>query len=304
MKTVLNLAAKRFVVWILLLLLGGAFIHRYSYAPLFPVTSSWTVSHTFESTAESGVPESEGRNNSPWDEAVLSDLLRSFGWTLGLALSGVCMATLIFLPLSLSHAVFPERTSSRWTMIAATALSSMPTFLIATLLVYLFAHPAGLGILPATGAGPSGLLSPGFLDRTPYLLIPCSTYVLLAGSTLYRYTRPWAAEQLNTPIILAARGKGIPIHQLKYRHILPMILPSVVSLVALELSVLTGGSIVIERIFSLPGMGGFLQSAAAAGDASRLFVGLAMVSGFMMLIQWLGDVFLHFVTPAYSSIRS
>jgi len=152
---------------------------------------------------------------------------------------------------------------------------SIPNFVVAPLLILVFA--VWLGWLPASGAGPDATLSAsGMVLPVIALALPQFAYVA-------RLTRASMLEVLDSSYILAARAKGLPERTILLRHGLrPALLPVVSYLGPATAAVITG-SVVIEEIFGLPGLGRYFVQAALNRDYF-LVLGVVVFYGLLVVI--------------------
>ena len=142
---------------------------------------------------------------------------------------------------------------------------SLPAFWLALLLVLLFAET--LGWLPTSGLrSPNGILLPALV----------LSWAPMASAA--RLTRSALLEQLARPYCLAARARGVSRVRLIWHNALPNALPPVVSLLGNTLGGLLGGSVVVESIFALPGLGAYALSAVTNRDYPAL-QGYVLVTG-------------------------
>lgn len=142
---------------------------------------------------------------------------------------------------------------------------SLPAFWLALLLVLLFAET--LGWLPTSGLrSPKGILLPALV----------LSWAPMASAA--RLTRSALLEQLARPYCLAARARGVSRVRLIWHNALPNALPPVVSLLGNTLGGLLGGSVVVESIFALPGLGAYALSAVTNRDYPAL-QGYVLVTG-------------------------
>ncbi|MCR5724879.1 MAG: ABC transporter permease [Treponema sp.] len=138
---------------------------------------------------------------------------------------------------------------------------SIPSFCTALLLILVFS--VGLGILPAMGYTP---ISAGFFAWLQSLLLPAFSLSLGSGAILARYTTISILNQEKQDYVRTARSKGLGDWGVITRHILRnAILPSVTTL-GLILAEILGGSIIIENVFSLPGIGRLIASSIQTRD--------------------------------------
>ncbi|HCK20728.1 MAG TPA: diguanylate cyclase, partial [Bacteroidetes bacterium] len=140
-------------------------------------------------------------------------------------------------------------------------LYSMPAFWVATLLLMNFANPDVIRLFPSSGVAPTGGIPEGsswweWLRITlPYLVLPtiCYTYAQLAF--LSRITRVAALEVLQQDYIRTARAKGLSEGKVLYRHAFRNALLPVITVFANVFPAAIGGSVILETIFTIPGMG-------------------------------------------------
>jgi peptide/nickel transport system permease protein len=143
--------------------------------------------------------------------------------------------------------------------IASLSLLSVPEFVLAGLLITVFAF--GLGWLPAVSVGGDPL------DRLDALVLPVATLVLVAGAYATRLVRAVVAEASRAPHVEAARLAGVPEWRVVRRHLMPGTVGPIAQVLALIVPYLVGGAVVVERIFNYPGLGALIADAVSARDA-------------------------------------
>lgn len=154
---------------------------------------------------------------------------------------------------------------------AATAVQivadAIPAFLLALLLILLFSFR--LGWLPmgqlASLRVPEGPLA-ALLDRALHLILPVATLVIGAVPGKYLMVCGTVARQRNEKYVLYARSRGLSDARIAFCHILPNICQPFVAMVGMNVGFLVSGSLVIETIFSIKGMGSLLSAAITARD--------------------------------------
>lgn len=133
-----------------------------------------------------------------------------------------------------------------------TVMSCVPEFWLSLVLILLFA--VELRWLPSSGAysvGGDG----GFADRAVHLILPV-TVVVLGHLWYYAYlVRSRLIEELHADYILLAKGKGLPKRTVLLRHALRNVLPSYLSIMAISVPHILGGTYIVETVFSYPGLG-------------------------------------------------
>jgi peptide/nickel transport system permease protein len=212
-------------------------------------------------------------------------------------------ALLLDLVLGLAAAVAAVRRPRGWfdrvTTILGLGVYGLPSFWIAGLAVLLFA--VLLGWFPASHMRSVGADELSFLarlaDLVRHLVLPAACLGLVAAAGTARYLRSTLLDVRGERYILAARARGLSERRVLWVHTLrPALLP-VVTLLGLSLPVLVSGSVVIESIFSWPGMGLTLLQAAHARDVP-VIMGITMVGAVAVLLGNLtADVLYAVVDP-------
>lgn len=162
----------------------------------------------------------------------------------------------------------------------------MPSFVLAPVLIYIFS--IHLGWFPAGGWHDGGL---------KYMLLPMIGMSLLYVATFARITRGSMIETLNSNFIRTARAKGLSYRYIIFKHALkPAMLPVVSYMGPAFVGIITG-SVVIETIFGLPGIGKLFVNAAFNRDYS-LVMGITILIGFLfILFNAIVDVLLAYIDP-------
>ncbi|MFH0257028.1 oligopeptide ABC transporter permease OppB [Vibrio rumoiensis] len=162
----------------------------------------------------------------------------------------------------------------------------MPSFVLAPVLIYIFS--INLGWFPAGGWKDGGF---------QYLFLPMVGMSLLYVATFARITRGSMIETLNSNFIRTARAKGLSYKYIVFKHALkPALLPVVSYMGPAFVGIITG-SVVIETIFGLPGIGKLFVNAAFNRDYS-LVMGITILIGFLfILFNAIVDVLLAYIDP-------
>lgn len=147
-------------------------------------------------------------------------------------------------------------------------LYSIPSFWLAILLIYFFS--LRLGWLPASGQNSlmlnTSTLSGTIADHFRHLVMPVAVLGLVGGAATFRIIRANTLKVLNQPFIIAARAKGLSPFIVLFKHALKNILLPVITLFGIYFPFLLGGALIIEVIFSWPGMGRITYEAILAKD--------------------------------------
>jgi peptide/nickel transport system permease protein len=138
---------------------------------------------------------------------------------------------------------------------------AVPTFWIGLVLVAVFS--VGLGWLPTSGYRP---LADGLGEWLPRMLLPVATLTLAGTALLARQTRDAVAEQLTMPYIVLLRAHGVSEAQLVWRHALRNAAVPIVTILGMKLIGLTTGTVLVETVFSIPGLGSYSVQQTQAHD--------------------------------------
>jgi peptide/nickel transport system permease protein len=170
---------------------------------------------------------------------------------------------------------------------------SIPGFFLALVLVAVFSLQ--LEILPTSGM--STLTLPAnasawdhFWDSSRYLVLPVITLSAASAASLARFTRSSLLDVLNQTYRVTARAKGLRGRRVLWRHLLPNAMLPIVTIIALRLPGIFGGSVIVETIFNFPGMG--LLSVRAATDKDYpLMMGITLIFAVVLLLaNFVADV--------------
>jgi peptide/nickel transport system permease protein len=213
-------------------------------------------------------------------------------------LSGLALlfAYLLSIPLGIFSAIHQRTAGERITTVLLFALYSLPSFWVATMAIVYFGGGDFWDVFPVYGLHSTGFESwpwwRQLQDESLHLVLPvaCMTYYTLA--VLSRYMRTGMLEAIRQDYIRTARAKGLSERIVVYRHALRNSLIPIVTLMADVLPALIGGSIVIETLFSIPGMGRLSYDAVLSRDYP-LLMGIFTLSALLTLIGILLSDFLY-----------
>ena len=213
-----------------------------------------------------------------------ADVLEVIGGRAGntLILGGIGFLLIFGLSLLLGVfcAWFEDRLPDRALCRVGTAVSCIPEFWLALVLILLFA--VSLRLLPSSGAYSVGKAD-DWGDRALHLVLPMAV-VVIDHLWYYAYMiRNKLLEEVRADYVLLARSKGMGKRQVLFRHCLRNILPSYLSIMAISVPHILGGAYIIETVFSYPGLGTLSYESARYHDYNLLMV-LSMLSGVIVIL--------------------
>jgi peptide/nickel transport system permease protein len=221
--------------------------------------------------------------------------------TIQLNLISIFLVYLIALPFGIYSATHPESFTDRMLTLVFFFLYSLPSFWVAMLLMMFFGGGDFWDILPVYGISSTGAETWSFLpwmaDRLWHLVLPivCLTYGGLAY--LSRLTRAGMLEVIREDYIRTARAKGLHERTVIFKHAFRNALLPLITLVAFLLPSMFGGSVIIESIFSIPGMGQLGFEAVLSRDYP-VIMAITTISSLLTLVGLLlSDILYAVVDP-------
>ncbi len=234
-----------------------------------------------------------------YKQPVSTVLARALPPTLLLAGAALLFDLVLGLVLAVAAARRPYGWVDRITSILSLGLYGIPSFWLAGLFILVFSLL--LGWFPAShmhsvdAARLRGL--PRLVDLLRHLVLPAVCLGLVGAAGTARYLRATLLDVRSSRFMLAARARGIPERRLLWVHALrPALLP-VVTLLGLSLPILVSGSVVIETIFSWPGMGQVAYNAARARDIPLILGATLIGAAAVILGNLIADVLYAVVDP-------
>ncbi|MFR7717916.1 MAG: ABC transporter permease [Lachnospiraceae bacterium] len=175
--------------------------------------------------------------------------------------------------------------------------SSIPGFFLSLLLIYVFT--VKLGWLPSSGMTTLGAVS-GAGDVAAHMVMPVLVLAFsMAGSNI-RYIRSAVLEILQQDYLRTARAKGIGRFRVINKHALRNALVPIVTVIGMEIPTLFGGAVIIEQVFSWPGLGLMTMSAISSRDYP-VIMGVCLLSAVVVLVANLvTDILYALVDPTIS----
>ena len=227
-------------------------------------------------------------------EPVSAMIGSHIGPTLLLMGASLILSLLIAVPAGIYSAV-KQYSKGDYAVVTASFIgSSIPSFFLALILIYIFT--VKLGILPSSGMNTLGT-DGGVPDTVRHMVMPVIVLaVSLAGSNI-RYIRSSFLEILQQDYLRTAKAKGIGYKRVIWKHAMRNALLPIVTVIGMQIPMLFGGAVIIEQVFSWPGLG-LMTMTAIMGRDYPVIMGVCLLSAVVVLISnLLTDILYALVDP-------
>lgn len=170
---------------------------------------------------------------------------------------------------------------------------AIPVFWVGIILVWIFA--LAMGVLPSGGYPRQGWQAPS--DVLTSLALPIATIAIVMSASLTRYVRAATLDVLGSGYLRTARAGGASMARALWRHGIRNGCVPVIAIMGIELSTALLGAVVIESVFSLPGLGNMLLDAIAQHDYPNIQGVLVVSTLFVLLVGFAADIVQRIVDP-------
>jgi len=208
---------------------------------------------------------------------------------------GLLIGLIVALPLGTLAARRPGGWVDRFVSISMTTSLAIPSFVLGLLLILLFTER--WGVLPGSGIAPIGTIGFAGLESLPYLVMPVAVVAFSPASILARYLRDALGSVLQDDYVRTARAKGLSEMAVFSRHAVRNALLPVVSLLNSLIPITLGGSVVIEMLFGLPGLGRVTTQAALTRDYPVVITGVLFVAAIAVVTNLVIDLVYGWIDP-------
>lgn len=224
-------------------------------------------------------------------EPVSSVLKRTLPMTLKVASLAILLASGIGLMLGTLAAVYKARIADRAVLTVSTLGVTVPNFVLAPLLVFLFANKRMLDVLPLTWE--TELRAPEYY----YLILPVLILAARPMALITRLTRASMIDTLQQEFIRTAVAKGVPRGRLIFRHALRNAILPVITAIGTSFGFLLTGSFVVERYFVMPGLGSTTIEAVQQGNMPIIQAGILVTGTMFIVLNLIVDILLPLLDP-------
>ena len=225
--------------------------------------------------------------------SISDEIARRLPATLQLAAAALLVGLLIALPLGILSALRPGGKRDLAASVASQVGVSVPDFWMGILLILLFAET--LDWLPSSSYEP---ITAGLWPWLSHIVLPALTAGLISGSIMTRFVRSALLEVLGQDYVRTARAKGIPERKVITKHVLRNAAISIVTIVGLQMATLMSSVVVVEIIFSWPGLGSLALNSTLQRDYPVLQAAVLMTAVAFTLINLLVDLSYVLLDPS------
>jgi len=239
-------------------------------------------------------------------QPIITHIREKFAWSFFLSLFSIIISYVISIPIGVYAAYRKGSLFDRASGFVLFALYSIPTFFMGLVLLLLFANPDVFNWFPE-----SGVQNPAVFDEhwswfqklchhAPYLVLPLITYVYSSFAFISRQMRVGMLEVMGQDYIRTARAKGLSEKSVVLKHALKNGLLPIITVFSTVFPAAIAGSVIIETIFSIPGMGREIYEAILNLDFPMI-VAVFTITGVLTLIGYLvSDILYAIADPRIS----
>ena len=217
-------------------------------------------------------------------QSVKSLIRQRFPLTFTLAVLGIILGVVIAIPLGVLSAVHRWSLWDYLGMVYSQAGMAIPSFWLGIILLLLFS--VKFPLFPLFGS-----------DSLKNLVLPAIALGFARAAVILRLTRASMVDELSKEYIITARAKGLTEKMINYKHALKNALIPVVTVTGIQFGYMLGGAIIIEQVFSLPGLGRLFLYAIYQRDFPLIQGGVVFIAVIFSLTNFIVDIFYSILNP-------
>ncbi|GEK85027.1 ABC transporter permease [Microbacterium aerolatum] len=225
--------------------------------------------------------------------SVGAELAEKAQVTVPLGIMSLVVALLIAVPFGVFSALLRGRPGGTALSVTAQALAAVPVIWAGMMLIVVFA--VWLGWLPAQGFPRGGWDHPWQAFRA--LILPALTIGIVEGAMLLRFVRSATLQARGQDFVRTAAAKGLTRNRALIQHGIPAVGLSIVTVLGLQVAGIVVGAVIIEQLFTLPGIGRMLVADVGTRDLVKVQSELLVLTGLVLVIGFIVDLVHHFVDP-------
>jgi peptide/nickel transport system permease protein len=203
------------------------------------------------------------------------------------------IAVLIAVPFGILAALRRGHRDGTALSVGAQALAAVPVVWAGMMLIVVFS--VWLGWLPPQGFPRTGWSTPGRAIEA--LLLPALTIGIVEGAMLMRFVRSATLQAAGQDFVRTAAAKGLTKTRALIQHGIPAVGLSIITVLGLQVAGIIVGSVVIEQLFTLPGIGRMLVTDVGTRDLVKVQSELLVLTGFVLVVGFLVDLLHRAIDP-------
>ncbi|WP_081559067.1 ABC transporter permease [Rhodococcus sp. BH4] len=212
--------------------------------------------------------------------------------TLSLALVAIFFAVIIGVGFGILATVRPGGIVDRFVSVISSIGIALPQFWVGMLLVMVFSLQ--LKAMPATGYVH---ISDGLAPWAAHVILPALALSLMPAAELMRHVRSSVSEVLDKDFVLTARAKGMLTGPIYFKHVVRNAGIPIVTVLGIRIAQLLGGTVVIETLFGIQGLGTLTVDSVLGRDMPTILGVVALATGCVLVINLLVDLSYRFIDP-------
>ena len=227
-------------------------------------------------------------NSYTYGHAVSGEIISRIGITVNLGVLSVIVTTLIGVPFGVISATKQYSAMDYSVTVGSLFFAAMPNFWLALICIIVFALK--LKWLPATGMG-----------NWRYMVLPVLANSMGTVANVARMSRSSMLEVIRSDYIRTARAKGCRENTVIWRHALHNAVIPILTVVGMQLGTVMAGSVVIETIFNMPGLGSYLLTGISGRDYPVINACVLILAFFICIMNLIVDLCYAFADPRIRS---
>ena len=239
------------------------------------------------------------------DASVIDLIIEKMPVSISLGLWTTLLTYLISIPLGIRKAIRHGSAFDVWTSSLIIVGYAIPGFLLAILLIVLFAGGSYFDWFPLRGLTSNNweeLTTGGkILDYLWHLVLPITAMVIGSFATLTMLTKNCFLDEIGKQYVVTARAKGLSENRVVFKHILGNAMIPIVTVIGLQFGGILGGSAVTEKVFNVNGLGKYIVDKQFIPDIPVVLAGVVYVAIVISIVNLLVDILYAFLDPRIKS---
>ena len=219
-------------------------------------------------------------------QPVFDEIFSRFGVTFRIGVLSICLAVMIGVPIGVISAVRQYSGLDFVSTILAMFFAAVPQFWLAMMFVMLFSLK--LGLLPSTFTG---------VVTMKHFIMPVVTLAMATAASILRLTRSNMLETIRQDYVRTGRAKGASEHTVIYKHALRNALLPVITVIGNEFGYLLGGTVLVESIFGIPGLGSLTITSIRSKDIPQTTACILFLAALNVVIILIVDILYAYIDP-------